>query len=783
MATVSFGSVTGGTRRVATQIHEALARAQPGPEECGAGLQWQSVDHWEETTMSDLIRLGATALEGGDAQTANKCYARAYEIASQPAPPRKDPFDPDPEPPRRAKMWPTEVQCRSALCAGNICLAVEEDPSLLATGTVAAVRAQLTILDSLTKEAVAETAVDAGNSWLLYNLSVRIYCIVVDVLERGLAGPALASLLPPLLSVAAAVDGVPVLCVADYAGWRVQLATAICRAFEAIGQPHMALRFCHRLNERLQQIENADDIAAATNTLAVVQYRYAACADSAAVDPAALETSFPHLGARFGAIVEGLNGLATPSNNPPEATEEGEEPPKPQLGKPGMRRRILDRAAPDEASAAAVTGLIEAARALALEHFPATEPTEDAEAPAEGEEATVPASVSTPTHTCSDEGKVISLQSHAAVVKWCFGFAQDDAFDEMVPALRWRLLSAETQDEQILALELEVLSELHKCFSGAVFEPDGVPVAFADALYALAEAQTRAPGPGCSDLIYDGSVLLWEALKNESTQALADLDTNGDAETEAGADDEALRGGPVCHCLLVTWKCLAICRADDAMLCSTVALRLATAWEACSVGDPKTLQLATEVAERGIAQLEDARSKFIDSREIDWVLSTARADGTDELYQRLCCIHVELLNKMFQLKLLQGRERAREAAERGYNRTMAALKKRQGLQPLYGMRTEKQAEAESLALSRPAPRPSFCPKTERELTKYCGQNTYQQALLLGQMARFRDTPAERAPLLTRAVELLVNAERKESMAAEHWQDVAAEADQNEARTK
>ena len=99
------------------------------------------------------------------------------------------------------------------------------------------------------------------------------------------------------------------------------------------------------------------------------------------------------------------------------------------------------------------------------------------------------------------------------------------------------------------------------------------------------------------------------------------------------------------------------------------------------------------------------------------------------------------------------------------------------------MRTEKQAEAETLALSRPPPRPSFDPKTEGHLTIECGQNTYQQALLLCQMARFRDTKNERIPLLTQAVELLNAAERKEQMAAEHWEDFTAEGADPGAPTK
>ena len=251
------------TRKLATRAADAVAEQHPDPEECGKGLQWESVSHWEEFTTQQLMALGGAALGGGDARTANACYGRAYEIASQPAPPRKDPFDPDPEPPRRAKWWPTEVQCKAALCVGQSVLVVGEDPVLLAAGTVAGIRSELAGLDALAKEVTAKVAVAPTYSWLLYNVSWRIYHILLDVLARGLAGPALSSLLPPLLWVAAAVDASSALCTAEYAGWRVQLATAACRAFDGIGQPDTALRFCQRLSERLEAVEAADEAKAA----------------------------------------------------------------------------------------------------------------------------------------------------------------------------------------------------------------------------------------------------------------------------------------------------------------------------------------------------------------------------------------------------------------------------------------------------------------------------------------------------------------------------------------
>eukprot|EP01043_Picozoa_sp_COSAG02_P009989 COSAG02_NODE_345_length_24135_cov_6.425404_3_plen_2348_part_00 len=403
-----------------------------------------------------------------------------------------------------------------------------------------------------------------------------------------------------------------------------------------------------------------------------------------------------------------------------------------------------------------------AGQAIAEEHFPAAEPEEAGE----GEE---PAPTS---YSISEGGKDITLEAHAAFVKWCFTFKQEAAFDALVPALKWRLANcSQSEAHHMLGLELDVMIEMTK----PEFSDSGTPTAYADALYALAEAQATSQAAGCSDLVYDGAVLLWNAVESVSVHDTNDADpTQDDGMLRPEESDERLRGGALARCLLVVYRCLTISAADDAILCASVALRLAGVWEARAAGDLEIVQLAIEVAERGVADLEAARSKYIEGKDVVWTLSASTADGEDELYQRLCCLHVELLNKLFYLKLLQGRENFRLYSQRSHAKTLKALEKRQGLQPLYGMRTEKQAEAESLALSRPAPRPSFDPKTEALLTKQCGQNTYQQALLLCQMARFRDTKAERAPLLTKAVELLNTAERKEQMAMEHWADFAAE---------
>lgn len=639
-------------------------------------------------------------------------------------------------------------------------LAVEADPTILAAGTLEQVRTQLGTLDGIAKDVVAKSEKKPVHNWLLYNVSVRIYSVLQDALERGLAGPALASLLPPLLWVAAAIEASPPLCGPFYAPWRVQLATAVCRGFDAVGQPSLALKFCTRLSERLQTIHSSEDgtedaqvLAAAIQSLKVVQFRYSACADpGAAAAPPAVEA----LAAKFTAIVEGLAGLATPSDARPDG--EAGEPASASV--PAARRRTLECTAPHESQATAVEALVAAGQAIVEEHFPATATEE----PSEGEEA-APAS-----YSISEGGEDITLESHVAFAKWCFTFKRQAAFDALVPALKWRLANySQSEAHHMLALEIDVLVEMTK----PEFSSSETPVTYADALYALAEAQATSQGAGCSDLVYDGAVLLWNVVESVGVHDEAEPSDDGDM-LRPEESDERLRGGALARCLLVVWKCLTISAADDAILCASVALRLAGVWEARAAGDLEIVQLAIEVAERGVADLESARSKYIEGKDVAWTLSASTADGEDELYQRLCCLHVELLNKMFYLKLLQGRENFRLYSQRSHGKTLKALEKRQGLQPLYGMRTEKQAEAESLALSRPAPRPSFDPKTEALLTKECGQNTYQQALLLCQMARFRDTKAERAPLLTKAVELLNTAERKEQMATEHWADFAAE---------
>ena len=134
------------TRKLLSKAEEAIAQTIPEEADTGPGLQWLSLAHWEESMTEELMALRAALMEAGQIRPASRCYGRAYEIASQPvcaavppspppapppsllvdstavvlqAPPKKDPFDPDPEPIRRAKWWPCETQCRSALCVGE----------------------------------------------------------------------------------------------------------------------------------------------------------------------------------------------------------------------------------------------------------------------------------------------------------------------------------------------------------------------------------------------------------------------------------------------------------------------------------------------------------------------------------------------------------------------------------------------------------------------------------------------------------------------------------------
>ena len=639
------------TRKLHGAAQEAIAQIIPEEADTGPGLQWLSLDHWEETMTEELMGIGAALMdESGDARGATACYERAYEIASQPAPPKKDPFDPDPEPIRRTKWWPCETQCRAALCAAGCILSVQSDPTILSAGTLDEVRDQLSTLHAIAKDVVAKSENSPVNNWLLYNVSVRIYSVLHDALERGLAGPALAGLMPPLLWAAAAIEASPPLCCPAYTPWRAQLAAAVCRAFDGVGQPSLALKFCARLMEKLEAItapdEGSDDaemLAAAVQSLSVVQFRYLACADPATAAAAAEIGALP---AKFGAIVEALAGLATPNDAAPPVEGEKEVAVPPPSLVPSSRRRTLDQTAPAEDQVGAVEALVAAGQALCDEHFP-TEAGEEPAEPAEGEEPVEPPP---PTYSVTDAGLEISLEAHVSFVKWCFAFNQIEAFNALAPVAQWRLSAhSETEAHHMLALEIDVMVEMTKPeFSGA--EP---PIKYADALYALGEAQATASVSGCSDLVYDGAILLWQKVEGAAPHENGDENAAEDGMLRPEESDDRLRGGSLARCLLVVFKCLTISQADDAILCATVALRLSIVWEARASGDPEVLQLAIEVAERGVQDLEEARSKYIQGKEVSWTLSASTADGEDELFQRLCCLHVELLNKTFYLKLLQ----------------------------------------------------------------------------------------------------------------------------------
>eukprot|EP01050_Picozoa_sp_SAG11_P004350 SAG11_NODE_276_length_11309_cov_5.457092_3_plen_283_part_00 len=250
----------GGKRQRQKQAEILLAEVKPEEEDCGPGLRWESVDSWERATTLELMAIGADLL-ADDAALAVQCYTRAYNIAKQPAPRPKDPFAPDPEPERRRQWWPTEVQCRSAICVSEARITVALDPALSAAGTIAKLASELARLRSIAEEVAAACKRQGAHSWLLFNISVRIYGLVQDVLSRGLAGPSLTLLLPPLVWVVGAVDSCALLArTARYAEWRVQLCALACRCFEAIGKPSAAAKFCARLMERLvAATEGSDD--------------------------------------------------------------------------------------------------------------------------------------------------------------------------------------------------------------------------------------------------------------------------------------------------------------------------------------------------------------------------------------------------------------------------------------------------------------------------------------------------------------------------------------------
>jgi hypothetical protein len=121
--------------------------------------------------------------------------------------------------------------------------------------------------------------------------------------------------------------------------------------------------------------------------------------------------------------------------------------------------------------------------------------------------------------------------------------------------------------------------------------------------------------------------------------------------------------------------CLRACSADDALLRASVALRLVNVWEEAEQGS-----LAVQAAEQGIGDLTDARANYVQGREVGYTLSTSSVDGEDELYQRLSCIHMELLTRKFHIQLMLGLVKAQGKTDAAHEQTLAALKKRQGLQ-------------------------------------------------------------------------------------------------------
>eukprot|EP01050_Picozoa_sp_SAG11_P004349 SAG11_NODE_276_length_11309_cov_5.457092_2_plen_294_part_00 len=248
---------------------------------------------------------------------------------------------------------------------------------------------------------------------------------------------------------------------------------------------------------------------------------------------------------KLGAINEALTGLATASDAmgeeevPPTNGDEAVAPAAPPLIESYViaRRRTLQHLPVPEVGVAALEAVISSGVAILAKD--------------EGDDAGSAWGIGQP-----------SLEAHVAFIKWCFSYERSAEFAQVVGGGISRLALEGDEGYAILRAELALLQQL------ATPRPSALPpVELADKLYELAQAQTASAAASVSDLLYDGALLLWDAIKSMTFKS--------EQQAEDGADpDEVLatgfEGGPLVRCLFVVMHCLKACDADDALLRASV---------------------------------------------------------------------------------------------------------------------------------------------------------------------------------------------------------------------
>jgi hypothetical protein len=203
----------------------------------------------------------------------------------------------------------------------------------------------------------------------------------------------------------------------------------------------------------------------------------------------------------------------------------------------------------------------------------------------------------------------------------------------------------------------------------------------------------------------------------------------------------------------------------DPQLCATIGLRLAVvqfdrgahseAVSTCrhaiaAVTDARSAMLI-ELAEAGITGVPSATAATVVQSLEGAVPYCSSQDG---LQQALGCLHTDLFVWLFRAELAHALEKSEAASRRKFETTRAGQLKRRSQRHIYGRQWEADRKREEAEDATPVQVPSHSAAREAQLLAEFEHHPQAKAMLLLEMAAYRQTAKDRAGLISQAADAL-----------------------------
>lgn len=256
----------------------------------------------------------------------------------------------------------------------------------------------------------------------------------------------------------------------------------------------------------------------------------------------------------------------------------------------------------------------------------------------------------------------------------------------------------------------------------------------------------------------------------------AGLDQTGETGAEAGGAG-AVDVAALHETLRAAYWTVTHSGLRDPQLRATIGLRLAAVQF-----DQGAHSEAVSTCRHAIAEVTDARGAMlvdlaeagitdVPSATAATVLQSLEAaapysSSKDGLQQALGCLHTDLFVWLFRAELAHALEKSEAASRRKFETTRAAQLKRRSQRHIYGRQWEADRKREEAEDAAPVQVPSHSAAREAQLLAEFEQYPQAKAMLLLEMAAYRQSAKERAGLIGLAADALEYAAKQEEQALE-----------------